>query len=266
MSLSPMSIQSAPGPSISGPSALRLALTYARRDLVENIRTPTMFLTVALVPVGVMVFFVVPFIGQDAEAITSATATLVVFGVLMACVGHFSVAIAARRESVWGNYLRTLPGGIVPQLLGHLLVGLVVVAAAIIPIIVVAGFFTAATAPPMRVLLASAALLVAVVAFTLLGVSMGYLMSMRVAVIANTIGFLPLAVAGGMFFDEADTPRIIEQIAPFVPTRGATDLVLVALTGASVGVLSLVMLAVWIVVFAALAVWGHRRDQVRRFS
>lgn len=243
-----------------------LTMTYTRRNLAENIRTPTMFLTVALVPVGVMLFFVVPFIGQDAVAITSATATLVVFGVLMACVGYFSVAIAAQRESAWGRYLRTLPGGIAPQMLGYLLVGLVVVAAAIIPILLVAGLFTEASAPPPRVVLAAGALLIAVVTFTLLGMSMGYLMSMRVAVIANSIGFLPLAVAGGMFFDEADTPEIIEQIAPFVPTRGATDLVLVALTGKSVGPLSLVMLAVWIVVLAGLTVWGHRRDQVRRFD
>ncbi|MEV2237364.1 ABC transporter permease [Micromonospora sp. NPDC049891] len=243
-----------------------LTMTYTRRNLAETIRTPTMFLTVALVPVGVMVFFVVPFIGQDPVAITSASATLVVFGVLMACVGHFSVAVAAQRESTWGHYLRTLPGGIAPQMFGHLLVGLAVVAAAIIPILLVTGLFTAASAPPPRVLLAAGALLVAVVTFTLLGLAMGYLMSMRVAAIANSIGFLPLAVAGGMFFDEAGTPQIIEQIAPFVPTRGATDLVLVALTGEPVGALSLVMLALWITIFAGLTVWGHRRDQVRRFS
>ncbi|WP_327151558.1 ABC transporter permease [Nocardia sp. NBC_01329] len=243
-----------------------LTMTYTRRNLAETIRTPTMFLTVALVPVGVMVFFVVPFIGQDAAAITSAAGTLVVFGVLMACVGHFSVAIAAQRESAWGNYLRTLPGGIAPQMFGHLLVGLVVVAAAIIPILLVAGLFTAASAPPWRVLAAAVALLIAVVTFTLLGVAMGYLMSLRVAAIANSIGFLPLAVAGGMFFDRADTPSFITQIAPFVPTRGATDLVLVALTGESVGPLSLVMLAVWIAVFAGLTVWGYRRDQIHRFD
>src|SRR5690606_35679064 len=125
--------------------------------------------------------------------ITSATATLVVFGVLMACVGHFSIAIAAQRESAWGDYLRSLPGGIRPQMLGYLLVGLVVVAAATVPILVVAGLFTAASAPPPRVLLAAGALLIAVVTFTLLGLAVGYLMSMRAATIANSIGFLPLA-------------------------------------------------------------------------
>ena len=200
-----------------------LTMTHTRRNLAETIRTPTMFLTVALVPVGVMLFFVVPFIGQDAAAMTSAAGTLVVFGVLLACVGHFSMVIAAQRESAWGNYLRTLPGGIAPQMFGHLLVGLVVVAAAIIPILLVAGLFTAASAPPSRVLLATGALLIAVVTFTLLGLAMGYLMSLRAAIIANTIGFLPLAVAGGMFFDRADTPSLIAQIAPFVPTRGTTD-------------------------------------------
>ncbi|ASR37645.1 hypothetical protein BAY61_24540 [Prauserella marina] len=243
-----------------------LTMTYTRRNLAETIRTPTMFLTVALVPVGVMLFFVVPFIGQDARAITSATGTLVVFGVLMACVGHFSIVIATQRESAWGNYLRTLPGGLAPQMSAQLLVGMVVVAAAIVPIVLVAGLFTAATAPLSRVLLAAGALLVAVVTFSLLGLAMGYLLSLRVASIANSIGFLPLAVAGGMFFDRADTPSFIVQIAPYVPTRGATDLVLVALTGESVGPLSLAMLAIWITVLAGLTAWGYHRDQIRRFS
>ena len=129
-------------------------MTYTRRQLAETLRTPVMFLTVVLVPVAVMLFFIVPFVGDNPSTMTYGTATMAVFAVMLACVGHFSISVAALRESAWGSYLRTLPGGLAPQAVGHLLVGMVVVAAAVVPIIVVAWLFTAANAPIGRVLLA----------------------------------------------------------------------------------------------------------------
>lgn len=245
---------------------MSLVLVHTRRQLVETLRTPVMFLSVVLIPVAVLLFFIVPFIGQDAVAMTGATGTVMVFAVLLACVGHFSTVVAAVRESPWGSYLRTLPGGLAPQALSHLAVGLVVVTAAVVPVIAVAGLFTAATATVGAIALAFLALLVAVVVFTLMGLALGYLLSLRSAVIVNSVIFLPLGVGGGMFFDPADTPALVETIAPFFPTRGPTDLVLAALTDYAPSPLALVMLALWTVAFAVLAVWGYRRDEGRRFA
>lgn len=242
-----------------------LTMTYTRRQLAETLRTPVMFLTVVLVPVAVMLFFIVPFVGDNPSTMTYGTATMAVFAVMLACVGHFSISVAALRESAWGSYLRTLPGGLAPQAVGHLLVGMVVVAAAVVPIIVVAWLFTAANAPIGRVLLAVGALLITAVMFTFMGLAVGYLMGLAGTLIFNSVAFLPLSVAGGMFFDPENTPAFSEIVSPFIPTRGASDLVVAALMPYSPDPLALFMFGAWTVVFAVLFVWGYRRDEGRRF-
>ena len=244
---------------------MSLTMTYAKHQLIETARTPVSFLTITLMPLAVMLFFIVPFLGDDPVAMTAATATMVVFAVLLSCVGQFSMAVALSRESPWGAYLRTLPGGLAPQVVSNLLTGAVVVVTAVVPIIVVAALFTAATAPLSRVLAAVGALLAAVVAFTVMGIAIGYTLSMQATVIVNSVGILALAVGGGMFFDPAETPALVETIAPFLPTRGATDLVLAALVGHPLDPTALVMLIVWTLGLSALLVWGYRRDEGRRF-
>lgn len=244
---------------------MSLAMTYTKRYLIEMIRTPVMFLSIALTPVAVMLFFLVPYLGHDPVAMTNAAGTMVVFAVLLGCIGHFAPTVSATRESPWGTYLRTLPGGLAPEFLANLITGLTAVAVAIVPIVTVAALFTAASATMAQIGLATLALLGTVLTFTLMGLAIGYLLTFRGAIIVTSVAILPLAVGGGMFFDPDDTPALVEAIAPFVPTRGATDLVLAGLTGLAPSPVALVMLAVWSAVFAALLVWGYRRDEGQRF-
>lgn len=245
---------------------MSLALTYTRHQLIEMVRTPVMVISLVLTPVAVMLFFLMPYLGHDRFAMTSATGTMVVFAVLLACIGHFATTISATRESPWGSYLRTLPGGLAPQVAAHLTTGLAVVAAAIIPIVVVAALFTAASGTAIQIALATLAVLSTVLTFTLMGLAIGYLFSFRTTIIITSVAILPLAVGGGMFFDPQETPALVETIAPFVPTRGAADLVLWALTDVTPDVLALVLLAAWTAIFAALLTWGYRRDEGRRFN
>ncbi|MFI7701596.1 hypothetical protein [Nonomuraea sp. NPDC049480] len=244
---------------------MSLALLYTKHGLIETLRAPVSFLVITLMPLAVMVFFIVPNLGDNPAAMIGATATMVVFATLLACVGQFSATVAVMRESPWGAYLRTLPAGLTPAAFGHLLTGMVVVLAAIVPIVVVGVLSAAGGVPAARVPTAVAALLVAVVVFTLLGLAIGYTMSVRATVVANSVPVLALAVGGGMFADPANLPGPIAAIAPYLPTRGATDLVLAALIDHPLDPTSLAMLAAWAVGLGALTVWGYRRDEGRRF-
>jgi ABC-2 type transport system permease protein len=244
---------------------MRLVWLYTRCELVESLRAPGSFLTITLMPLTVMLFFIVPNLDDDPGAITGATATMVVFATLLACVGHFSTTVAMLRESAWGSYLRTLPTGLRPLVLSNLLTGMVVVVAAVIPIVLVGALFTAADASAAGLLGGFAALLVTVVVFTVMGLAVGYTMSLRMTTIVNSIFVLALAVGGGMFFDPNNPPPMVETIAPLLPTRGTTDLVLAALTDHSADPLALAMLVPWTVALAGLTVWGYRRDEGRRF-
>lgn len=244
---------------------MRLVLLYTRTELLESLRAPGSFLTITLMPLTVMVFFIVPNLDDDAEAITGATATMVVFATLLACVGHFSTTVAMLRESAWGSYLRTLPTGVRPLVFSNLLTGMVMVAAAVVPIVLVAGLFTAADASAPGVLAGLAALLVAVVVFTVMGLAIGYTMSLRATTIVNSVFVLAIAVGGGMFFEPDNPPAVVGSLAPFLPTRGTTDLVLAALTDHVADPVALAMLVPWTLALTGLTVWGHRRDEGRRF-
>lgn len=244
---------------------MRLVLIYTRYELLESLRAPGSFLTITLMPLTVMIFFIVPNLNDNAEAITGATATMVVFATLLACVGHFSTTVAALRESAWGSYLRTLPTGLRPLVISNLLTGMVVVVAAVVPIVLVGALFTAATATAQGLLGGLAALLVAVVVFTVMGLAIGYTMSLRATTVVNSIFVLALAVGGGMFFDQNNVPPLVETIAPVLPTRGVTDLVLAALTDHAVDPVALAMLLPWTLALTGLTMWGYRRHEGQRF-
>ncbi len=242
-----------------------LTLVHTRYELIETARAPGSFLTITLMPLAVTIFFIIPNVGSDPATVTGAIATMVVFATLLACVGQFSSTVAALRESAWGTYLRTLPAGLRPVVVSNLLTGMVFVAGAVLPIVVVSAVFTDATVSAPRLLGGLVALLVTAVVFTLMGLALGYTLSMRATVLVNSILVLALAVGGGMFSDPADPPGPIEAIAPYLPTRGTTDLVLAALTGRPADPVALVMLGVWTLALAGLTVWGFRRDEGRRF-
>ncbi len=242
-----------------------LTFRYLRRELTDTLRAPGSFLTITLMPLTVMVFFIIPNVDSDSYAITGATATMVVFAALLACVGQFSTTVAALRESPWGTYLRTLPAGLGPLAVSNLLTGMVFVACAVVPIVVVGALFTEATVPAPRLLAGLAALLAAAAVFTLLGLAIGYTLSLRAIVLVNSVLALALAVGGGMFSDPADPPALVAVIAPYLPTRGATDLVLATLTGHPADALALTTFGLWALALAGVTVWGFRRDEGRRF-
>jgi ABC-2 type transport system permease protein len=256
-----------PAPRARQVETIRLAFTHTRQQLTETARMPVMLLSIVVPPALAMLFFVVPFIGDDPELATLVTASFVAFGVMLSCLFHFGVAVAAARESAWGTYLRTLPGGLAPQVISSVLTGMVVVAAAVIPISLVGALLTPATASPGQLLAGLGALLVTVAGFTIMGIAVGYLLSLRATVVVVNLLILPLAFGGGLFTDPEDTPALIAAISPYVPTRGASDLVRAALAdGYRADPTALAMFGLWSLALGALAVWGYRRDEGRRFD
>ncbi len=57
----------------------------------------------------------------------------------------------------------------------------------------------------------------------------------------------------------------MEAVAPYLPTRGAVELMWAAVGDFSPDRTALLMLVAWTVARALLAVWACRRDEGRRF-
>lgn len=243
-----------------------LVLAHTRFLLIEQIRTPIGLLAAAFFPAVAMVAFVVPYAGQDAAAATTATGSLMLFGAMSSALIGLGTAVAQDREQPWSPYLRTLPAGPLPRFAGRILSTLAVMLLSVIPVLVMGALFTEAAVTPGRLLLGVGALVVAVVPFMLMGLVVGYVLAFKAAMAVAQLLFFPMAVLGGLLLPPQVLPGFVQVVSPYVPARGAAELIWWAVAGTLPEVVPLVMLAVWTVGMAVAAVWAYRRDEGRRFS
>ncbi|MFC4108887.1 ABC transporter permease [Micromonospora zhanjiangensis] len=242
-----------------------LALVHARYQLLETVRIPIAVVGSAFFPAASMLFFVVPFAGDDPRGATLATASMVTFAVMSANIFQYGIGVAEDRAQPWDPYTRTLPVGPLPRFAGRVLAGLVLTFISLIPVVVIAAVATAATITAGALLAALGTILLVSVPFTLLGLTIGYALPSKAAIAVAQIVFFPLAFGGGLLSAPGRAPGFIETIAPFLPTRGAVELMWAAVSDFPVRPLSLAMLGVWIVLLGSLAVLAYRRDEGRRF-
>ncbi|MER7439914.1 ABC transporter permease [Micromonospora avicenniae] len=245
---------------------MQLTLVHTRYQLLETVRIPIAVVGSAFFPAAAMLFFVVPFAGKDAVGATYATASMVTFAVMSANIFQYGIGVAEDRDQPWDPYTRTLPAGPGPRLAGRVLAGLVLTYLSLIPVVVIGATLTAAQITPMAFLLTIGTVAVVSVPFTLMGLAIGYSLPSKAAIVVAQIIFFPLAFGGGLLSAPDEAPGFIEVIAPYLPTRGAVELMWATVGDYPVRPLSLTMLGVWVVALATLAVWAYRRDEGRRFS
>ncbi|WP_410810333.1 ABC transporter permease [Micromonospora sp. 067-2] len=245
---------------------MQLALVHARYQLLETIRIPVAVFGSAFFPAAAMIFFVVPFAGDDPAGATFATASMVTFSVMSANIFQYGVGVAEDRAQPWNPYTRTLPAGSVPRFAGRVLAGLALTYLSLIPVVVIGATLTPARVSLAAFLLTTVTVAVISVPFTLMGLAIGYSWPSKAAIVVAQVVFLPLAFGGGLLSAPGEAPGFIETIAPFLPTRGAAELMWAAVGDYRVEPLALIMLGVWVVLLALVAGWAYRRDEGRRFS
>jgi ABC-2 type transport system permease protein len=245
---------------------MSLALVHARYQLVETIRIPIAVVGNMFFPAASMLFFVVPFAGDDPVAATYATASMVTFAVMTSNLFQYGIGVAEDRAQPWDSYARTLPVGPGPRFAGRILAGAVMTLLSLLPVVVIAALLTSATVSAAGLLAAVAAVFVGALPFVMMGLAIGYALPSKAALAVAQIIFFPLAFGGGLLSEPGHAPKFVETIAPYLPTRGAVELMWAAVGDYRVRTTPMVMLAVWTLAAAALAVWAYRRDEGRRFS
>jgi ABC-2 type transport system permease protein len=243
-----------------------LVLTHSRFQLTEIVRTPIALIGSAFFPAASMVFFVIPFVGDDPVYATYATASMITFSVMTTNLFQYGIGVAEDRTQPWDPYTRTLPAGPGPRFAGRILAGLVLTAISLIPVLIIAALFTAATVTPLASLTAIGAIAVIAIPFTLMGLAVGYSFPPKAAVVVAQVLFIPLAFGGGLMSAPGGAPGFVEDIAPFLPTGGAARLMWSAVGDFPFDPMSFVALVGWCAALGAFAVWAYRRDEGRRFS
>jgi ABC-2 type transport system permease protein len=243
-----------------------LIAAHTRFLMIEQLRVPIGLLASALFPAISMLAFVVPFAGDDPQAATMATGSLMFFGAMSGALIGLSISVAMDREQPWNPYLRTLPAGPFPRFAGRILATLAVMLVSVIPVLLVAAFFTEAAITPLRLLLGLGVLVAGGIPFMLLGLFIGFMLTAKAAIAVSQLLFFPLAILGGLLLPPQILPDFIEAVSPYTPARGAAELLWWAIAGNDPNVTALIALAGWTVVAAAGAAWAYRRDEGRRFS
>ncbi|PWD50974.1 ABC transporter [Serinibacter arcticus] len=246
---------------------LRLTALHVRAQFLENIRVPIAVISSAMFPALAAFFFVVPnpAVNSDPVGATQALAQLGVFGVMSACLFTHGTGVADDRSQPFDGYVRTLPAGAGPRMIGRVMIGLFFTVLAVVPLALVGVVFTSATIPVGRLVLAIGAVLAVAVPFTLLGFAIGYSMSSKAAIAVVQVVLFPLAFAGGLFLPPEMFPGWLDTFSTFLPSRAARELMVAATTGAPGYSYAIPVFLVWTAVFAAMAFLAYRNDQGRRF-
>jgi ABC-2 type transport system permease protein len=242
---------------------MRLTLLHARAMTLELLRYPSFSVPTLAFPALFFLLFVSS--REDREA-TLLVASFAGFAFLSIAFFQFGVGIAVERESPWERFLRTLPLAARVRLAGRLVSGSLfgLASAGLVALTGVAT--TDAHLSPSRWAALVAALALGAVPFALLGIALGYWASPRGALPVANILYLVLAFAGGLWTTPAHLPAAVASISPLVPTRQFGNVLWGATEGGLWRPRDWLLLLAWGAAFAALAAWGYRRDEGRRYG
>jgi ABC-2 type transport system permease protein len=244
---------------------MSLTLVHTRYQLLQTIRIPIAVIGSAFFPAASMIFFVVPAVGDDPQGATYATASMVVFAAIISNLFGHGIGVSEDRSKPWDPYMRTLPAGPWAKFGGRIATQMVMMLVSLLPVVVIAALTTEATLSPLQFLEALGVVVVASLPFTLMGLAIGYLLPTKAALAVVQIIFFPLAFGGGLLSAPGQAPGFVETIAPFLPSRGAVEMMWAAVGDLDVDPVAIGSFVGWTVAMAALAVFAHRRDEGARF-
>jgi len=244
-----------------------LAVVHAKFQFLETVRIPIAVIGNLLFPSLALLFFVIPqrAVADDPAIATAAVAQLGTFAVMSTCLFSFGVGVSEDRAMPFDPFLRTLPAGAGPRLMGRVLNGVLWSYLALVPLVLLGAFLTAATVTPTQALAAIVMVPAVAVPFLLLGLAIGYRLSSKAAIAVVQATLFPLAFAGGLFLPPESFPAWLDAISKLLPSRAARDLAVQAVTGYEAYTGAVVVILAWTAVFAAMAVTAYRRDEGRRF-
>lgn len=247
--------------------AWRLALLHTKFQILETVRIPIAMIGNLVFPALALLFFVVPqrAVADDPVFATAAVAQLGMFAIMSTSLFTHGVGVAEDRALPFDTFVRALPAGALPRLLGRILTGLWLSALALVPLILVGWIFTKATLPPGRLLASIGVVLIVALPFTLLGLALGYWLSSKAAIAVVQVVLFPLAFAGGLFMPPEIFPPWLNTISLGLPSRAGRDLLVAVTSGQALPASTIPVLAAWTAAFAVMAVLAYRGDEGRRY-
>ena len=221
------------------------------------IRSPAFSLPSLLFPLMFYIFFGLVMIPGLSLWLLCTYAT---FGVMGAALFSFGVSIAVERGQGWLLLLRASPAPISGLIFGKAVAAMIFSLLILVSMSVLAVVFGDVRLETIQWLGLALVMMLGTIPFSLLGLSLGLLLSPNAAPAVINIIFLPLAFLSGLWIPTTQFPVILQTLAAWLPPYHLAELALIV-TGAKTGTWlpSLLILIAYSVVFAFLTTLGWKR-------
>ncbi|MGL4611661.1 MAG: ABC transporter permease [Trueperaceae bacterium] len=240
-----------------------LVFTHFYNDLLLLLKTPSYSIMTMLIPLLFFLFFGV-FATNSHENLHFLAASFSVFAAFGIVFFQFGTSVASDRDFPWYKFVRTLP--VQPQIiliartLSALTLSIIAVSMIVGTSILIEG------SVPTHLLKFYVGVLLGAVPTALMGLALGYWLVPRNVLPAANLLYLLLSFLGGLWTPPQQFPDALMNITYYLPTYNWGLLVWSAVEGQPWVMSAIFILAVYTVLFGAIAILGYKRDEGTRFS
>lgn len=190
--------------------------------------------------------------------------TFAVYSLLSLAMFSFGSAVATERTGGWLRLLRASPLPVPIFFVARIVAALFFGALAVAALYAFAHFVGGVTLPLGLALTVLGKLLLGLIPLIALGLAVGFLANPQAAQITAQLISVLMSFASGLFVPLDQLPKVVQQIAPYMPAYHLGQIVTHSVTGQTGGEMThWLALAAFGLVFGALAVWGMKRDESR---
>ncbi|GAA0394195.1 ABC transporter permease [Microbispora corallina] len=235
-------------------------LGYIRLELIRTMRDGGYIVFGVATPVVMyLVFTNLGLAGGDKHhAAIFVMVSMAAYGAL-GCAFNNGSGIAEDREAGWLRQLRLTPLTSLQVVAGKVVTGVVGVVPSIVAVLLTGALVNHVTLSAGQWLSMVCLLWAGTVPFSLLGLGNGYRLTGQTAGMANIATMLTLAIVGGLWVPVDGFPTWLRRIAEWTPSNSYASLSWHVAFGQTPAVREVAVLAGWLAVFGAYALYGYRR-------
>ena len=243
-----------------------------RAEFLKLWRVPAFTLTSLFLPV---IFYAFIGVGQSSQRIFPNVtfgayflASMSVYSVANVMIFSFGISVATERGMKMDLLQRATPMPPFVYLLSKCITALFFAALTLVVLFPFAYFAGGVRIDPSAWATLASRVLIGSIPFIALGFAIGYLSGPNSAVAVINLIYLPTAFASGLFFPKQLLPSFIQSIAPYLPLHFFGQLGWDAIGAPTDGTVATdwLYLAVYGVLFFAVALWAYRREESRKFT
>ncbi|MFD0021589.1 ABC transporter permease [Streptomyces sp. NPDC058382] len=168
--------------------------------------------------------------------------------------------VASDRQLGWLQQLRVAPLAPSRAVVGRAVSGSVTVLPTILTVLLAGGLVNGVRLAAWQWIALVLLLWIGALPFTLLGLGNGYRLSPQGTGVVNVACLMGFAIVGGLWFPLELLPGWLGSIGRFTPANRFADLGWAATDGHAPGVMTVVVLSGWLLLFGTYAVISYRRS------